>query len=238
MGRNFSIHASVSGYVKYYRDPARHPKRQYIGVVFERNDSLPYAPTAPRKRRLGLVAVTRKAPPPEPPLMTPSGLPRYIIREEDPADRAAARQAKAEAEARDALRGLGKTKPKFPIRPSLRKEYKAIRATQGVRVLRLQDDYSYRETNWEIGRLVGPAGTVQGTEQLVARRTKLRAWRGKRAYEFRKLKAASAEKKERRHQHQARERKRAEVKAAERAQLLAEDAARKSAQAVTDAPKE
>src|SRR5687768_12904031 len=34
MGRDHTIHAMATGYVKYYRDPARHPDRKYIGVVF------------------------------------------------------------------------------------------------------------------------------------------------------------------------------------------------------------
>jgi large subunit ribosomal protein L27 len=51
-----------SGYVRYYKDPRRHPKRQYIGVALEKEDRLPYEVTAPRKRRLGMVAVQSTAP--------------------------------------------------------------------------------------------------------------------------------------------------------------------------------
>jgi len=41
--------------VKYYSDPERHPKRKYIGVVFERDQKLPIPRNAVRRRRLGMV---------------------------------------------------------------------------------------------------------------------------------------------------------------------------------------
>lgn len=56
MGRDHTIYAVQPGYVKYYRDPAKHPKRQYIGVVFERGQSLPKPPNAVSRRRLGMLA--------------------------------------------------------------------------------------------------------------------------------------------------------------------------------------
>ncbi|KAL0259002.1 54S ribosomal protein L2 mitochondrial [Diplodia seriata] len=59
MGRDHTIHATAAGYVKYYRDPAKHPKRRYIGVVFERTQTLPSPPHAARRRRLGMLAVPR-----------------------------------------------------------------------------------------------------------------------------------------------------------------------------------
>jgi hypothetical protein len=40
MGRDHTIFAQETGYVKYYTDPEKHPKRKYIGVVFE-GDVLP-----------------------------------------------------------------------------------------------------------------------------------------------------------------------------------------------------
>jgi len=62
MGRDHTIYATECGYVKYYKDPVRHPKRQYIGVVFERNQVLPLPPNSMRRRRLGMVATTIEAP--------------------------------------------------------------------------------------------------------------------------------------------------------------------------------
>jgi hypothetical protein len=58
MGRDHTIFAQQAGFVKYYRDPARHPKRQYIGVVFRREDALPTPANAVTRRRLNMVATT------------------------------------------------------------------------------------------------------------------------------------------------------------------------------------
>ncbi|KAK3047715.1 54S ribosomal protein L2 mitochondrial [Extremus antarcticus] len=56
MGRDHTIHAAVPGYVKFYRDPIPHPKRKFIGVVFERANVLPQPHNAVRRRRLGMLA--------------------------------------------------------------------------------------------------------------------------------------------------------------------------------------
>ncbi|CAI6308316.1 unnamed protein product [Periconia digitata] len=58
-GRDHCIFATETGYVRYYRDPLKHPDRQYIGVALNKEDTLPYPRNAPRKRRLNLVAVPR-----------------------------------------------------------------------------------------------------------------------------------------------------------------------------------
>ncbi|EMR71552.1 putative 50s ribosomal protein l27 protein [Eutypa lata UCREL1] len=79
MGRDHTIFALASGYVKYYRDPARHPKRQYIGVVFDKADTLPYPAHAARKRRLNMTASAIPAPAPQPEL-SPSGIPTQVVR--------------------------------------------------------------------------------------------------------------------------------------------------------------
>lgn len=47
--------------MQYYKDPSKHKDRQYIGVVFDKEDKLPLPKTAVTKRRLGMVAVPRKA---------------------------------------------------------------------------------------------------------------------------------------------------------------------------------
>lgn len=62
-GRDHCIFATESGYVRYYRDPSLHPKRQYIGVALEKTDTLPYPQNAARRRRLGFVAVRNEAQP-------------------------------------------------------------------------------------------------------------------------------------------------------------------------------
>ncbi|OAL43365.1 hypothetical protein IQ07DRAFT_552609 [Pyrenochaeta sp. DS3sAY3a] len=56
-GRDHCIFATESGYVRYYRDPKLHPKRQYIGVALEKDHVLPYPLHAARRRRLNMVAV-------------------------------------------------------------------------------------------------------------------------------------------------------------------------------------
>ncbi|ROV92419.1 hypothetical protein VPNG_09581 [Cytospora leucostoma] len=78
-GRDHTIHAAVSGYVKYYRDPKLHPTRQYIGVAFNREDTLPYPKDEPRRRKLGMVAVTRKVHDKKDNISA-SGIPRRVVR--------------------------------------------------------------------------------------------------------------------------------------------------------------
>lgn len=60
MGRDHTIYAAEAGYVKYYRDPVRHPDRQYIGVVFDKTDRLPSPKNAVTKRRLGMVTIQKR----------------------------------------------------------------------------------------------------------------------------------------------------------------------------------
>ncbi|PYI30814.1 hypothetical protein BP00DRAFT_426036 [Aspergillus indologenus CBS 114.80] len=57
MGRDHTIYSMQSGYVRYYLDPERHPDRKFIGVVFEKDGTLPTPRNAPTRRRLGRVAV-------------------------------------------------------------------------------------------------------------------------------------------------------------------------------------
>lgn len=79
-GRDHTIHAAVEGYVKYYRDPKLHPTRQYIGVAFNRDDTLPYPKDAPRRRKLGMVATTRKVHEKRD-AISASGIPRRVVRQ-------------------------------------------------------------------------------------------------------------------------------------------------------------
>ncbi|KAI1099563.1 ribosomal L27 protein-domain-containing protein [Jackrogersella minutella] len=80
MGRDHTIYSLTTGYVKYYRDPAKHPKRQYIGVVFDKNDKLPYPVHAMRKRRLNMTAAPIPPPRVEPELSA-SGIPTQVVRQ-------------------------------------------------------------------------------------------------------------------------------------------------------------
>jgi len=67
-GRDHCVFATESGYVRYYRDPLQHPKRQYIGVALQKEDSLPYPRNAARRRRLNMVTAEFE-PQPEPPTL-------------------------------------------------------------------------------------------------------------------------------------------------------------------------
>jgi len=60
MGRDHTIFAKEKGYVVFYRDVELHEKRKYIGVVFERGETLPRSRLSPRRRRLGLVGRERE----------------------------------------------------------------------------------------------------------------------------------------------------------------------------------
>ncbi|KAF2705772.1 hypothetical protein K504DRAFT_459868 [Pleomassaria siparia CBS 279.74] len=66
-GRDHCIFAMASGYVRYYRDPLKHPKRQYIGVAFEKDESLPYPQNGARRRRLNMLPVETDLKPVETP---------------------------------------------------------------------------------------------------------------------------------------------------------------------------
>ena len=61
MGRDHTIFAKEKGYVVYYREKWRNllGERKFIGVVFERDQTLPRPPGAKRIRRLGLVGRER-----------------------------------------------------------------------------------------------------------------------------------------------------------------------------------
>lgn len=63
IGKDHTIYAKVAGYVRYYRNPAIHPKRRYIGVALEREgqgSQLPTPPNAITRRRLGMHAAPMK----------------------------------------------------------------------------------------------------------------------------------------------------------------------------------
>jgi large subunit ribosomal protein L27 len=81
MGRDHTIHAMATGYVKYYRDPSLHPDRKYIGVVFDKNDKLPYPLHAQRKRKLNMTAYPIKEVVAKPEI-SPSGIPFQVNRVE------------------------------------------------------------------------------------------------------------------------------------------------------------
>ncbi|TLD30900.1 hypothetical protein PspLS_02538 [Pyricularia sp. CBS 133598] len=156
MGRDHTIHAAVTGYVKFYRDPELHPHRQFIGVAFNRDDTLPYPKHGVRRRKLNMVAVKRKEPTPRSEVSA-SGLPTRVIR----------RVGQEPTPEEIAEPGKGK-------RP-LQKVQHNIRVLRENRILLLHDDYSYRESNVAIGRLMGrwkgktPGSVRAGSKKAVYR---------------------------------------------------------------------
>lgn len=147
MGRDHTIYALQTGYVKYYRNPKLHPKRRYIGVTFERHETLPADPRAPRNRRLGMVAVSRPSPTGE------------------------------DAAGGDFGIVGGGTEPPTPVQAgfSTKTAKRRLRTGRVPREeLRMRPDYSIRESNWQIGRAAERAG-VKVSKYTPGDR--FRAWR-------------------------------------------------------------
>ncbi|KAK4160580.1 ribosomal L27 protein-domain-containing protein [Cladorrhinum sp. PSN259] len=236
LGRDHTIHAAVSGYVKYYRDPARHPKRQYIGVVFNKEDKLPYPPGSARRRKLGLVAIPRKVEQPAQEKLAPSGIPLTVTRLPEPKTPAAAEKPEAPVAAETSallqpeplkdgnsiISALIKEKLRLRAESQAKRDAEKVKAEEelelrkGTRVLHLQDDYSYREHNWEIGRLVGDVGSVPGAEKTDSRKAKFRLRRRKRVCTFNAIKKRKAAKAQRREEYKSRVRAKREKRIAER----------------------
>ncbi|CAO3609474.1 unnamed protein product [Cunninghamella blakesleeana] len=57
MGKDHTLYALESGFVQFYKDPEQ-PKRRFVGVVFNREDSLPIPVGQPKTRRFDLVDLT------------------------------------------------------------------------------------------------------------------------------------------------------------------------------------
>jgi len=253
MGRDHTIHAAVAGYVKYYRDPHRHPDHQYIGVAFNRDDKLPYPPGSPRKRKLNLVAVPQKKEKRSEEVISPSGIPLTVTRLPESEQLTESEDSTTTGVSVTAQTTVA-AKPKLPIHLKRRiplkdgnsviarliqqklrarvitkakqdarrlQQQKELEARMNTRVFRLQDDYSYRETNWEIGRLIGDAGTIPGTEKTESRRARMRSRRKKRAAYFRELKARRVAKARRREESKRRLREKRALLLAQRREAAA-----------------
>ncbi|THX36096.1 ribosomal protein L27, partial [Aureobasidium pullulans] len=142
MGRDHTIYATQPGYVKYYKDPLKHPKRQYIGVVFERAQVLPQPPHAVRRRRLGMLA--------------------HLM----PETEVAVVQGDLVTGAETGLPGnaeMGEGKPStIRQRPAEQRGKLVVKDRKTGEVVRatptLRPGYQYRAANWEIGRAAERAG--------------------------------------------------------------------------------
>lgn len=135
-GRDHTIHAAQPGYVRYYRDPARHPKRKYIGVVFEKTQQLPTPANAVRRRKLGMLA-----------FQVPS-----TYTEHETADLLTGPQTGLPGNAE-----MGEAKPStIREEPNESRGIKTVKKTGSGEVvdskLTLRPGYQYRKANWEIGR--------------------------------------------------------------------------------------
>ncbi|KAH6846984.1 ribosomal L27 protein-domain-containing protein [Chaetomium sp. MPI-CAGE-AT-0009] len=241
IGRDHTIHAAVAGYVKYYRDPARHPKRQYIGVTFNREDTLPYPVSAPRRRKLNLVAVPRQVEQAVEEATAPSGIPRSVTRhevvekDETETPEAAASEQTADKPQEFVPLADGNSVVANLVRDKLRSRYfaqvkreaqnlekqKELDARKGTRVFHLQPDYSYRESNWEIGRLVGDAGSVPGANEVESRKAKFRLRRRKRMVHFKGIKKRKMAKAARRAEYRTKVREKRASRLAQRAEAAA-----------------
>ena len=164
VGRDHSIYATQPGFVKYYRDPAKHPKRRYIGVVFDRNMTLPTPPNAARRRRLGLYAVRR------------SDLASEEFGEGSVDDvnegglvfplQTSARED-VELDAGVDVKGKSRTTRDHP-------------RTLEKRGLKMRPNYSFRQGNWEIGRIPEEEGHAQKVRKF-DRSDRFLAWRRREA---------------------------------------------------------
>ena len=136
-GRDHTIHADVPGYVKYYRDPALHPKRKYIGVVFERNNPLPQPPNAVRKRKLGMLAYQMPAT-------------TEVQEAGDLTNLASTTPPGTESD------DAGTLSTVLRQRPQAERQTKTVRSVRDGEVvetkLTLRPGYQWRQANWEIGR--------------------------------------------------------------------------------------
>ena len=127
MGRDHTIFAKEKGYVCFYKDPETHPKRKYIGVVFERGMKLPVPRNKPRIRRLGLVGRERELG-----TLATATPPRVASGQGD-----------------EGLEVGGMTEQDGTLR---QQDKKTRRKVPELKKMELSHGYQYRESNWHIGR--------------------------------------------------------------------------------------
>lgn len=132
MGRDHTIFAKEAGYVQFYRDPHRHPRRRYIGVALERTWKLPTPPNAVRRRRLGMLAVERK------------DIDLEALSERRNADITTSIPANPEPPMTDKEKRTARRREKSGLIP--------------VKDLVMKRGYQWRMTNPEIGRIAERAG--------------------------------------------------------------------------------
>lgn len=134
-GKDHTIHAGAPGYVTYYRDPKTHPKRKYIGIVFEKTQVLPQPPNTVRRRMLGMLAYQSKEVEAE--AQTATGDLQFAASPDAPgsASKGATLLADRPNDSRDVVVSRGKGVDKHDITLHFR-----------------PGQNMYRQSNWEIGR--------------------------------------------------------------------------------------
>ncbi|KAH9837411.1 54S ribosomal protein L2, mitochondrial-like [Teratosphaeria destructans] len=122
MGRDHTIHAGAPGYVRYYRDPARHPTHKFIGIALAKDQALPTPGNAARRRQLGMLAF---------PMLKPAAAASADPLTHDPSNPTSIRQVSNDARRKVVRRG---------------------RQGGEDTVVTLRPGYQYRQANHEIGR--------------------------------------------------------------------------------------
>ena len=159
-GRDHTIHAAQPGYVRYYRDPARHPKRKYIGIVFEKTQQLPAPVNGVTRRKLGRLAYQ---------------MPETYV-EQETGDLITGPETGLPGNAE-----MGAAQPST-IRdvPYESRGIATIKKTRTGEVvqpkLTLRPGYQYRQANWEIGRAAERSKTAQMVKPFVPG-DRFTAWR-------------------------------------------------------------
>lgn len=132
MGKDHTIYSTEYGYVRYYRNPALHPKRRYIGVALAKDgpaSKLPTPHNAPTRRRLGMYATPMKETP-----LSPA---------------AQAVQDSSFLEAHVAVSDVNNSLKTLPVPPQAAAQTGALRAFDPSNALRRG---GHGITNYEIGR--------------------------------------------------------------------------------------
>ncbi|KAL9124892.1 MAG: hypothetical protein Q9217_005829 [Psora testacea] len=139
MGRDHTIYAKEKGYVVFYKDKWRgkgyggagrgNDYRKYIGLVFERGESLPRPEGRERARRLGLVKRERREFSTEAPSEVPTT------------------EVNVEGEKRPEVGGI------VEAQGTMRQQSKETRAKlPQQKQMKMSQGYQFRESNWSIGR--------------------------------------------------------------------------------------
>ncbi|KAL9100531.1 MAG: hypothetical protein Q9163_004104 [Psora crenata] len=141
MGRDHTIYAKEKGYVVFYKDKWKgkgyggagrgNDYRKYIGVVFDRGETLPRPEGRERARRLGLVTRER----------------RDFFTETEP-EMSTDQQADTEEGKGPKVGG-----PMGVVHEMMRQQSTETRANVPLhRRLKMSQGYQFRESNWSIGR--------------------------------------------------------------------------------------